>query len=145
VITIENYFVRSNLATIEMGSSLAEAARRMLDLGIGSLITYNKDSSNYIGLITDNHIINALAAGRDLNKTPCMHFHMVAIPGVSVETTPQRCAELMRDYHTRHLIVTERGAMIGVISLLDLFHMVTEAQDQRITELVNHISGQENA
>jgi CBS domain-containing protein len=107
--------------------SVCEAARRMEQQGVGMLLVLD-DTRRPIGLVTDRDLaIRVVAAGRDprrvtVDAVMTMHPHTVS------ESTPIETAlSLMRSGAFRRLpVVDEEGRLAGVVTLDDVFALLTE-------------------
>jgi CBS domain-containing protein len=104
-----------------------EAAVRMRQRGVGSLIVIS-DTYAPIGIITDRDLMErVLAAGKDPDKTLLADI-MTSSP-VSVAETEDvgRALQLMREHSVRRLPVEdELGRVCGIISLDDIFAAFAE-------------------
>jgi CBS domain-containing protein len=63
---------------------------------------------------------------------------------VSRQHTVGECLRIITDRHFRHLVVTEHGSVIGVVSIGDLVNCVITEQEQTIRHLNAYISGVAN-
>lgn len=57
------------------------------------------------------------------------------------DLTLRDCMELMTNNHIRHLPVTDKGAIIGLVSIGDVVKMVISEQDTTIQLLENYVTG----
>ena len=107
----------SPVATIAPESSLAEAARKMLELDIGILPVANGQS--IVGIVSDRDIaIRGVAKGMDSDRTAVLEIMTKDVftcqAGVDVEET----CNVMEEKQVRRLVVVDRGnAPVGVVSL----------------------------
>lgn len=63
---------------------------------------------------------------------------------ITVEETHRinECVALMQANHIRHLVVLRDGAVIGMLSLRDLFVQIIDEQAEKIDELEHYIRGE---
>lgn len=63
---------------------------------------------------------------------------------ITVEETHRinECVALMQANHIRHLVVLRAGAVIGMLSLRDLFVQIIDEQAEKIDELEHYIRGE---
>jgi CBS domain-containing protein len=116
--TVEEIMTRDP-RTVEIGDSLADAAREMRDGDIGNVIV--TDGGQVAGIVTDRDIVvRAIAEGREPQSTTVGDVFSsgprTLDPGESVEVA----AEAMGENGIRRLPVVSDGELVGVISLGDL-------------------------
>ena len=106
----------TEIRNVSQDSSLREAGQQMQQWKLGSLLVTDRQS--YVGFITDSILAREVAAkGLDPNTTLvkiCMRTPVVAIEG---DRPIIDAVRMMKDQATRHLAVTQDGAIIGVISV----------------------------
>jgi len=103
--------------------SLADAAARMRDHGVGSLPVI--DGDDLVGILTERDVLRAVAENRPPNMTPVSAL-MSALPVVtSPGTDTTAAARLMVEHDIRHLPVVADRKVVGMISARDL--LVLEA------------------
>ncbi len=135
---IGNRMVREVVA-LDASASCAEAARKMSTVGVGSIgVTIG---GTLVGLVTERDIVSHLGAGLDTFATPLAAILRPGQPAVSPCATDQECAALMRAHRTRHLLVKEGEAIVGVVSMLDLADLAVEEREARIDQLESYIGG----
>ena len=127
------------VVSLERTASCAEAARTMATVGIGSVgVTVG---GTLVGIVTERDIVLHLAAGNDIFATPIGAILRPDQPAVSPWTSEIECAAVMGAYRTRHLLVKDGAEIVGVISMLDLAHLVLEEREARIDQLESYIGG----
>ena len=103
--------------------SLADAAARMRDHGVGSLPVI--DGDDLVGILTERDVLRAVAENRPPNITPVSAL-MSSLPVVaSPGTDTTAAARLMVEHDIRHLPVVAGRKVVGMISARDL--LVLEA------------------
>jgi len=111
--------MRKNLKTIAPDQSAMEAARQMRDERIGSLLV--KKNGDYVGILTETDFVRKAAAeGKDVSKlTVEALMHQ---PVVSIESTKtvRDAMNRMGDFGVRHIIVSEAGKVVGMVSVRDV-------------------------
>ena len=104
------------LRNVSQDTSLREAGQQMQQWKLGSLLVTDRQS--YVGYITDSILAREVVAkGLDPNTTvvkTCMRSPVVAIEG---DRSIIDAVRMMKEQATRHLAVTQDGAIIGVISV----------------------------
>jgi CBS domain-containing protein len=136
--SIQNRVVR-NVVSLDASASCADAARLMTEREIGSVGV--RQGEALVGLVTERDLVAALVAGAEPAFTSLRSVMRADSPVVSAEATDAECAQLMRTGHTRHLLVREGAALVGVISMLDLVDLVVEEKQWSIDQLESYIRG----
>jgi len=107
--------------------TVAEAARRMLEQRVGTLVVLDK-SAKPIGMVTDRDLVlRVLAAGKDPLPTRVSDV-MTHDPQVVVEDAPIESAlALMRTGSFRRIPVVNRdGELVGILSVDDVLALIAE-------------------
>ena len=106
----------TEIRNVSQDASLREAGQQMQQWKLGSLLVTDRQS--YVGFITDSILAREVVAkGLDPNTTvvkTCMRTPVVAIAG---DRPIIDAVRMMKEQATRHLAVTQDGAIIGVISV----------------------------
>jgi CBS domain-containing protein len=104
------------IRNVPQDTSLREAGQQMQQWKLGSLLVTDRQS--YVGYITDSILAREVVAkGLDPNTTvvkTCMRTPVVTIEG---DRPIIDAVRMMKEKATRHLAVTQDGAIIGVISV----------------------------
>ena len=104
------------IRNVSQDASLRETGQLMQQWKLGSLLVTDRQS--YVGFITDSILAREVVAkGLDPNTTvvkTCMRTPVVAIEG---DRPIIDAVRMMKEQATRHLAVTQDGAIIGVISV----------------------------
>jgi CBS domain-containing protein len=116
---IEELMTRSP-TTVTPSMTLAEAARKMKDGGVGSVVVADED--DVLGVLTDRDIALALAFPPEFDAESRVDQVMTPRP-VTIEAGVQvpEGLEKMRAHAIRRLVVVDsRGRLVGVVSLDDV-------------------------
>jgi len=103
--------------TVEPEISIRDAARIMKREGVGSLLVVEGGEPK--GLVTERDIVYAIASDVSLDSEV---ENIMSTNLVTAESTTEvsEAAVLMAGRKIRHLVVTEGGKVVGVISLRDV-------------------------
>lgn len=105
--------------TVELRTSVTEAARRMRDQGIGDVLV--TDEGELRGVLTDRDlVIRGLAEGKDPDATTVHALCTDEVVSVAPDAAVDHAIYLMSTKALRRLPVVEEGRAIGVVSLGDL-------------------------
>jgi len=107
------------LVTVELDTSLQEAARKMRDAGIGDVLVV--EDGRLCGVVTDRDlVVRAMAEGKDPEHTAVRAVCSTAVVSIGPDDDVDRAVTLMRQNALRRLPVTEDGHPVGIVSLGDL-------------------------
>ncbi|HUK57302.1 MAG TPA: CBS domain-containing protein [Nitrospiria bacterium] len=113
------HLMNREMKTISNTTTIQEAARIMGVQKIGSLFV-EKDG-HLAGILTETDIVRKAAAkGLDLKKETVDSISSKPIISIEIVRSPQDAFDLMGELRVRHLGVTERGKIVGVMSVRDL-------------------------
>jgi CBS domain-containing protein len=111
--------VQGSVLTMGPGHSLAEAARRMSERGVGAAVVAAEDGSP--GIITERDLLRAVARGADPGATPVADYMTPDAITASPDWDVVAAARRMLDGRFRHLVVIgPEGQVVGVLSIRDL-------------------------
>ena len=110
----------TKVESISPRSSLRTAARKMSQLGIGSMAIVEDDK--LLGIITDRDITcYAVAMGRDPNSTEVQIVMAKQVATCRANQDIKDAAHLMKDLHIRRLaVVNDDDSVAGFLSVDDL-------------------------
>ena len=114
----------SVVLTVGPGHTLRDAAQRMTEKGVGAAVVLDEDLPGP-GVVSERDILNSVGRGEDPDAER-VGDHMTgtvisADPGWSLE----RAAVEMARRHIRHLVVVERGNLVGMLSMRDIVRVWT--------------------
>jgi CBS domain-containing protein len=116
---------RPGVITASVDQTLEEAARRMRDEGVSSLVVL--DGDRVAGIVTERDLTDAAAEHVDLAGA-VLADHLTADPvTVGLDTDVRKIADLMRELEIRHVPVIDGGEVVGMISARDLLEMEATA------------------
>ncbi len=109
-----------DVQVIDPGTPLAEAARTMRELGVGSLPVC--DGRVLVGMLTDRDIVTrATAEGRDAGQTTVAQAMTPRVVFCYEDQDVRDAAALMEQEQIRRLpVLNRRRELTGIVSLADL-------------------------
>jgi CBS domain-containing protein len=114
--------------TVERGLGLREAARRMVERGVGAAIVL--DGERLVGILTERDVLKAVASDRD--RTSAVEDCMTAHPEtVEPSETTDHAAALMIHGGYRHLPVVDGARVVGIVSIRDLTRVTLDDTSPR--------------
>ena len=100
-------------------ASVAEAAKAMSDLRIGSVVVMDKDKP--CGIVTDRDItVRAVATGRDPSKTRLADICTHDIAAVAPDQSIDDAIRVMKSRDIKRVVVMSDSKLEGIVSLGDL-------------------------
>ena len=118
-----------HVLTISTKDSVADAAKRMNENDIGSLIVMNTRSS-IVGILTERDIIGKVVAqAKDPTATNVTEVMTKQVVACGLDTSVTKAQRIMAEYGIRHLPIIEEGVPVGMISSRDvLAHQLSTAE-----------------
>ena len=136
--TIERHVTR-DLVALDGETTCAAAARHMTQRGIGSVAV--RVDGRFIGLVTERDLVTRVLAEGARPDLPIRQAMRTDLPLVTPATSEVECIAFMRDHLTRHLLVSERGEVVGVISMRDVIQLMLDEKEWLIGQLQTFIKG----
>ena len=113
------HHMTSELRSVHVNASLKEAGRLMQQWTIGSLLV--TDDRAFVGFITDSDLAREVVAkGLDPATTTVRLCMRSPIPAIEGDRPIIEAVRMMKDKATRHLAVTDRGEIAGLISVSNI-------------------------
>jgi CBS domain-containing protein len=131
--------VTRDVVTLEAGAPIRDAARMMADRKIGSVAV--REDGKLVGLVTERDLVLTVLARAGNANQPLREAMRPAIPRISADATEAECAAMMRDHTTRHLLVEDRGQVVGVVSMRDIIQLMLDEKQFLIEQLHTYIEG----
>ena len=136
--TIERHITRE-IFGLDGSTSCREAARLMAEKRIGAVAV--RQGGRFIGLVTERDLVyDVLASGAPCDH-PIAEVMRRDLPVIAPDCSETQCADLMRVNFTRHLLVADKGDVVGIISMRDLVELMLDEKQWLIDELQIYISG----
>jgi CBS domain-containing protein len=106
--------------TIGPEATVAEAVDELRRHNVGALVV-SEGGSAIAGIISERDIVRALAAdGAAVLDRPLSELMTAEVATCSPRATVDELMRLMTDRRVRHVPVTERGEMVGLVSIGDV-------------------------
>jgi len=138
--------VRKKLETIEEMASVQEAAKKMKDKNVSSLIVVGPDGKPQ-GLVTERDLVTKVCINNIPTNTMASREIMSSLITINSSSSPSAAAETMLKNNIRHLLVVDEGDAnkpIGIITPLDFtrYQEYTVDEDKEAIEdvLENYMS-----
>lgn len=107
------------LLTIGPSHTVREAAKAMSERRVGAAVVLDPDGHGP-GILTERDVLDAIAEGRDPDEEPVSRHLTSDVVFADPAWSLEEAAAAMVRGGFRHLIVVERGEMVGVLSVRDI-------------------------
>jgi len=112
---------------VELDESARDAARRMLERQVGTLVVLDK-SERPAGIVTDRDLaLRVIAAGKAAEATPVGDIVSAPVRSIVEGASLDDAIAMFRDGACRRLpVVDATGRMVGIVSLDDVLETFAE-------------------
>ena len=111
--------------TVGPGHSLREAARLMADRRVGAAVVMDPESPGP-GIITERDLLESMGRGQDPDSERVAEHLTSDIVFAAPDWSLEEAAVAMVRGGFRHLVVTDRGEVSGLLSMRDIVRCWTE-------------------
>ena len=133
--------LRKKLETIEEITSVQEAAKKMKDKNVGSLVVVDVNGKPE-GLVTEGDLVRKVCIN-DVRPSTVTTKEIMSFPLITIKasSSPSAAADMMLKNNVRHLLVVEEDSAnrpIGVITAFDFtsYQEYTADEDKEAIEKV---------
>jgi CBS domain-containing protein len=121
----------------------ADAIRRMLDAGIGSVVVV--EDTTLVGIFTERDVLRLAGSAADFERVP-LRTAMTRDPlTISADDGILEAAQLMGERRLRHLPVVQDGNLVGMVSIRDVLGFLAErlyvSHDETAAETARSLLG----
>ena len=118
--------MQRDIETIGERETMLEAARRMANRHIGALLVTGGSDKGPLGVVTESNLVrDALPYSLNPRDVPISTLMTQPVVTIDINRTVHDANDLMAERGVRHLIVTEHGAIVGMLSVRDLIRMIS--------------------
>jgi CBS domain-containing protein len=110
--------MKQPVVTVPADQSVRQAARRMQEHVIGSVVV--TDGDRLAGILTERDVLHAVATDRDLDQTPAGDLMTTELVTAGPNWDVVVAASVMTSNRIRHLVVKNNEQLLGVLSLRDV-------------------------
>ena len=119
--------IMRTIISVDSKSKVKEAARMMVEKGIGSLIA-NRDGLPF-GIVTERDLMEKIVAeGADPAKITVGEVMTAPLTTIDAAASIVDAARRMVEKRVKRLVVTDREKIIGIVSQTDLVQHMTDFQ-----------------
>ncbi|MFL6460374.1 MAG: cyclic nucleotide-binding/CBS domain-containing protein [Nitrososphaeraceae archaeon] len=120
--TTINSIMRKQLETIEGTASVQQAARKMKDKNVSSLVVVDENGKPQ-GLVSERDLVRKVCT-TDVSISTVKNKEVMSSPLITISSrsSPSEAADMMLQHNVRHLLVVDNDNVnkpIGIITPLD--------------------------
>jgi signal-transduction protein with cAMP-binding, CBS, and nucleotidyltransferase domain len=107
--------------------SIRQAAQTLTGADVGIVVV--GDSTRATGVVSERDVTKAVAGGLDLDATRAVDIAHASLLWCDATSTVAEVAAEMMDQWVRHVLVEERGRLVGVVSARDLLGLYLSGEE----------------
>jgi CBS domain-containing protein len=131
---------RTEVFTVPIHATVMAALETMEKGNVGAVLVL--DNEKAVGIFTErDYARQGELKGRHAEDTLVSEVMSKKLVMVKPETLLTECADLMYQYHVRHLPVMDKDQVIGIVSIRRLAEALLEQEKGTITKLEHYILG----
>jgi CBS domain-containing protein len=117
--------IGSPVVTVHPDANLHDVADALTNEGIGAVIV--GDTHDPSGIVSERDVVIALADRRDPATTRAMDIANTTLIRCDASATVAEVAARMMERYVRHVLVTDEGELVGIVSARDLLGVYATA------------------
>jgi CBS domain-containing protein len=121
--------VREGMSSVVLavgpGHTLRETATKMTEKGTGAALVFD-DESPAPRIITERDVLNAVGTGKDPDAEKVADHMSESVISAEPSWSLEQAAEEMVQRGIRHLVIVDRGELVGVLSMRDIVRCWTQ-------------------
>jgi CBS domain-containing protein len=141
--TILRNIMRKKLETIEQSASVQDAARKMRDRDVSSLVVVDGDGIPR-GLVTERDLVTKVCIN-DTYTSTITNKEIMSVPLIVIDSTssPATAADMMLQHNVRHLLVVDNDDEANKSNPKNLVGIITPLDFARYEEFPNDEVGKD--
>jgi len=121
--TIREIIGGRKLITVTEEKTILQVVRIMTKYKIGAVPVTNA-AGRVIGIFTERDLMRrVVAAELDVRKTIVSEVMTSKLFAVSADETPYQCLRKMKEKGFRHLLISDKGQVVGIVSQRDMIEI----------------------
>ncbi|MDH4228807.1 MAG: CBS domain-containing protein [Nitrospirota bacterium] len=111
--------MKRDILSVPADATLFQVAERMTEGRVGALLVERNKA--FCGIVSETDMVRR-AIAQQIDPATCKVEKIMSAPliTIDIEKSIPEANELMSTRHIRHLVVTEKGEPVGIISIRDL-------------------------
>jgi len=121
---ISEYMAR-NVKTISVNATLKELSQAFIDQGVSALLV--TDGDEYVGIVSDKRLTReGVAKGLNMETTTVRAIMRSEMLLIESDQPVREAQAMMKTNGVRHLVVSEAGKIVGIVTISDLIRYFTD-------------------
>ena len=116
-----NQFVTKRLIAIDSNATVQEAARKMDEFSVGSLVVLEK--KKIVGYFTTSDILQKVVAQGKKTDLPVKEIMVTDLITADINSSVRDALELMSTNNIKHLIIKKDEQIVGILTYRDLMDL----------------------
>ena len=105
--------------TVHPDDTLLAVARQLRDARVGAMLV--ADHGDYVGIVSEADLVRkAMASGADAEQVMARSVMSTPVMTIDIAQSAHEASDVMAERAIRHLVITEEGRVVGMISVRDL-------------------------
>ncbi|MBS0172383.1 MAG: CBS domain-containing protein [Nitrospira sp.] len=105
--------------TVRPDDSLLVVAQRLRDARVGAMLV--ADHGDYVGIVSEADLVRkAMASGASAEQIVARSVMSTPVMTIDIAQSAHEASDVMAERGIRHLVITEEGRVVGMISVRDL-------------------------
>ena len=122
--TINEYMAR-NVKTISVDATLKELSQSFIDQGVSALIV--TEGAEYVGIVSDKRLAReGVAKGLNIETATVRSIMRAEMLMIESNRPVREAQSMMKTNGVRHLVVTEEGKIVGIVTISDLIRYFSD-------------------
>ncbi len=121
---ISEYMAR-NVKTIPVDATLKDLSQAFIDQGVSALLVTEGDQ--YVGIVSDKRLAReGIAKGLNAETTSVREIMRSQMLQIESNRPVREAQAMMKANGVRHLVVTEEGKIVGIVTISDLIRYFSD-------------------
>ncbi|MBI4406644.1 CBS domain-containing protein [Candidatus Micrarchaeota archaeon] len=118
--------MKTSLVCVSVESSVMDAAKKMAEAGVGSLLVTN--NKGICGIVTEHDLVEKVLS-KGLFDSRVGDICSKELITISINEDISKAAKLMGEKHVKRLVATSSASIVGIISQRDLISIAPSLYD----------------
>jgi CBS domain-containing protein len=126
------------MIAVSPACSVREATKLMADHQVGAVVIIEND--RLVSIFTERDLaVRVVAKGLDPDSTAVGDVATIHPDTLRPGATPREALKLMQSGHYRHLPVLEKGSVIGMVSMRDLYQSIMRYLEDDLVSVAHRL------
>ena len=136
--TLVRDIMRKQIVSIDISSTVKDAAKMMEDTGVSCLVVTSKNIP--VGIVTERDFVTRVTSLDKSPSTPIQNVMSLPLITVSPTDTVRKLAELIKEKEIHKVPVIEGNQLVGIATVTDLIRKCIVDSDLEMRQICNSFS-----